>query len=129
MFDRAKKLAVTSAILLIAGPAFAGQGQPVVVYGEQNENVRTEHVSYADLDLASAKGERQLYRRVSGAVRRVCLYHFDGAALRTLDYEQCSDGAWSEARPQMAQAAQRARDIALNGKSSIAAAAITITIR
>ena len=129
MFDRAKKLAVASTILLAAGPAFAGQGQPVVVYGEPDENIRTVHVSYADLDLATPKGERQLNGRVSGAVKNVCLFGADGPRLQSGGYYDCAGEAWTSATPQMAQAVARAHELALNGKTSIAAAAITISVR
>lgn len=129
MFDRSRNLAVASAILVAAGPAFAGQGQPVIVYGEQSENVRTERVSYADLDLATAEDQQILNGRVSGAVKRVCLYRDSIGHMFESNYDNCADGAWDDARPQIAQAVARARDIALNGKSSIAAAAITIRVR
>lgn len=129
MFDRSRNLAIASAILLAAGPAFAGQGQPAVVYGEESDNFRSESVSFDDLNLATATGERSLNRRVAAAVRNVCLDDFTGAALRSNDFYRCSDGAWAGARPQIAQAVARARGIALNGKSSIAAAAITIRVR
>ena len=132
MFDHIiplKKLAIGSAALLAAGPAFAGQGKPVVVYGEAVENVRTVRVSYADLDLASAKGERELSARVGGAVQQVCLFGVDGPRLQSSGYHECAGEAWTSARPQMANAIARANEIALNGKSSIAAAAITISVR
>ena len=129
MFDRAKKLTVTFAILFAAGPAFAGQNQPVVVYGEPNEDIRTVHVSYADLDLATVRGERQLNSRVSGAVKEVCLFGVDGPRLQGSGYHECAGEAWTSATPQMAQAITRARELALNGKTSIAAAAITISVR
>jgi UrcA family protein len=128
MFDCSRNLAVASAILLGAGPAFAGQEQPVNVYGEQSEDVRTERVSYADLNLALDEHRKLLNGRVSGAVKRVCLYRESVGVLEN-SYDICADGAWSEARPQIAQAIARARDIAMNGKSSIAAAAITIQVR
>ena len=129
MFDRSRNLAVASAILLAAGPAFAGQGQPAVVYGEESENFRTERVDFSDLDLGTQYGERQLNRRVAATVRNVCLTDFSGSALQAADFYRCSGSAWAGARPQIAQAIARARDIAMNGKSSIAAAAITIRIR
>lgn len=129
MFDRSKNLAVASAFLLAAAPAIAGQGQPVVVYGEQPANVRTERVSYADLNLATAEHQKILSSRVSGAVKRVCLYRESVGRMFESSYDDCADGAWDVANPQIAQAIARARDIALNGKSSIAAAAITISVR
>lgn len=130
MFDRlsASRLAAASAFFMIASPALAGQ-EPVVVYAEPEEAVRTERVSFADLDLATKSGERGLHRRVAAAVRTVCADDFTGSALPSTEFYRCSDGAWAKARPQMAQAVTRAQQLALNGKSSLAAAAITISVR
>ena len=129
MFDRSRNLAVASAILLGASPAFAGQDQPVNVYGEQSESVRTERVSYADLNLATDEHRKLLNGRVSDAVKRVCLYRESLGRMVESSYNICADGAWSEARPQISQAIARARDTAMNGESSIAATAITIRVR
>lgn len=132
MFTRLSNFAAVlsgvTASLIIAAPANA-QGNPVVVYGHEDENVRVEQVSYADLDLATVPGERKLNRRVSNAVKRVCLFRDGTRGLPSTGYNICSAGAWDGANPQIAQAVQRARDIALTGKSSIAAAAITISIK
>jgi UrcA family protein len=129
MFDRSRNFVVASVFLLAAGPAFAGQGQPVVVYGEQPANVRTERVSYADLNLATAEHQKILNNRVSSAVKHVCLYRESVGRMFESSYDYCADGAWDVANPQIAQAIARAHEIALNGKSSIAAAAITISVR
>lgn len=129
MFERATKFALASAILFAAAPALAGQNQPVVVYGEKSDDVRTERVSYTDLDLATAAHQQILKGRVTGAVKRVCLYRESIGRQFESNYDSCADAAWDSANPQMAQAIARAREIALNGKSSIAAAAITISIR
>ncbi|HEX6219406.1 MAG TPA: UrcA family protein [Sphingomicrobium sp.] len=122
-------LSGVTASLLIATAAFAAgqQDGPVVVYAEPLENVRTERVSYADLDLSQARHERRLNLRVAGAVKRVCLFE-DRRALQTVGYNMCADEAWEGARPQIAQAVARARDIAFSGKSSIAATAITLGV-
>jgi UrcA family protein len=132
MFTRLSKIAAVlsgvTASLMIAAPANAQRG-PVVVYGHGNQDVRTERVSYADLNLATQPGERKLFRRVSDAVKRVCLYRDGTIGLQSNGYTICADGAWDSANPQIAQAVQRAKDIAMTGKSSIAAAAITISVR
>ena len=132
MFTRLSKIAAVlsgvAASLVTTVPANA-QGRPVVVYGQENEYIPTEHVSFADLNLASRGGERMLQARVSKAVDRVCQYNGGGIGLIDNGYVNCAFGAWKDARPQMALAIARARDIALNGRSSIAAAAITITAR
>ena len=121
-------LSGVTASLLIATAAFAaGQQKPVVVYAEPQEGVRTERVSFADLDLNQSRHERKLNVRVASAVKRVCLYE-DRRGLQDLGYYACADDAWGDARPQIAQAVARAREIALTGRSSIAATAITISI-
>jgi hypothetical protein len=40
----------------------------------------------------------------------------------------CSNGAWNDARPQIARAVQRAQELASTGHSAIIAAALTISI-
>lgn len=107
--------------------ALAAQSEPVVVYGPQNENTRTERVSYADLNLAKNKDARMLKFRVASAVKRVCLYDIVQMGLRDSGYMRCSYGAWAMAKPQITQAIAREKEIALNGSSSIAVVAITIT--
>jgi UrcA family protein len=116
---------VTASLLLTASAASAAQDKPVVVYAQPSD-VRVEHVSYADLDLA--QGKAALERRVAGAVRHVCLFDDSHDGLQDFGYYSCADGAWDKAEPQIAQAVTRAREIALTGQSSIAATAITISV-
>ena len=130
-FDLRKSTMVASGItacLVGAAPAALAQEKPVIVYA-QPENTRTERVSYRDLDLAARAGERTLEQRVSGAVRRVCDYN--GGSFDAVDrgYILCARGAWQGAQPQIDRAVARAHEIALNGSSSIAATAITISAR
>jgi UrcA family protein len=118
---------VTASLLFAASAASAAQDKPVVVYAQASD-VRIEHVSYADLDLAQSKGARKLESRVAGAVRRVCLFENSHIGLQYRGYYDCADGAWDSAKPQVAQAVARAKEIALTGQSSIAATAITISV-
>lgn len=124
-----KTLVAASALAVGCGSmsVLAAQSQPVVVYGLQDENTRTERVSYADLNLANNKDARKLNFRVAGAVKRVCLYDSAQIGLRDSGYIRCSSGAWAMAKPQIAQAIARHKEISLNGSSSIAVVAITIT--
>ena len=91
----------------------------------------SRHISYADLNLASEQGERTLTGRVDAGVNGLCN---DGAGGNdgSLTYKtymlRCSGGAWNQARPQIALAVQRAREIAAIGTSSITAAALTISL-
>ena len=120
-------LSGVTASLAITTAGFAAQDRPVVVYAEPQENVRIERVSYADLNLAERRDERQLRLRVAGAVRRVCLFENGKPGLQDGGYYRCASGARDGAGVQIAQAVQRARDIALNGESSIPAVAITVS--
>ena len=110
--------------MLVTPPA---HGKPVVVVA--NPDVLTRHISFADLNLASLSGERTLNYRVGGAIRGLCSEAAGGedtSFTTRLEKRKCGNSAWSQARPQIARAAQRARDIASTGVSPIAAAAITI---
>ena len=120
-------LSGVTASLLVAASASAAQQGPVVVYAEP-ENVHTERVSYADLDLADFRDQRKLNLRVTGAVKRVCLFENSRRGLQDFGYYNCADDAWDGAKPQIAQAVQRAKDIAMTGRSSIAATAITVNV-
>ena len=116
---------VTASLLVGFPAAAAGQDKPVVVLAEPQE-VPTERVSYADLDLATRAGEKRLNYRVAGAVKRVCLFNDGRFGLQDTGYYNCASAAWNGAEPQISRAILRAKEIALTGKSSIAAAAITI---
>jgi len=72
-----------------------------------------------------------LNRRVGGAVGSLCREATggeDGNFMTTFADRKCRNSAWSQARPQIARAVQRSRDIAFTGTSPIAAAAITINL-
>jgi UrcA family protein len=106
---------------------------PVVVTGNPNPDVVQRRVSYADLNLASAFGEKTLLKRVRGAVRIVCDKAVGpGAGAGSIfagTYLSCREEAWQGAAPQIARAVLRAQQIAQTGHSNIAAAAITITLQ
>jgi UrcA family protein len=109
---------------LVSPPAFAKSQRVVVV---ADSNIVTRRISYADLNLASSPGEATLNRRVGGAIRSLCLEATEGSDRFGVDH-QCRNSAWGQARPQIDQATQRARDIAATGTSTIVAAAITINL-
>ncbi|MCH8617355.1 UrcA family protein [Sphingomonas sp. SM33] len=122
-FSAAVALA-SGVFMLVASPA---HGKPVVVVA--NPAILTRHISFADLNLASSSGERTLNRRVGGAIGGLCSEATggeDGSFTTRLEKRKCNNSAWGQARPQIARAAQRARDIASTGVSPIAAAAIAI---
>ena len=84
-------------------------------------------IHYADLNLANRAGELTLARRVRQAVTQVC-EGFDHGAGVNLPQMQCRDVAASSALPQVALAIRRAKEIALTGKSSVAASLGIISI-
>jgi UrcA family protein len=128
-FSSCAATAVTAIGLLAATPA-ASKGAPVFVTAPTDTVSR--HVSYADLNLASVAGESMLNRRVGSAVTDLCLDATggnDGSPNFKLSMIRCDRAAWNGAQPQIDRAVRRARDIATTGFSSIAAAAITISLR
>jgi UrcA family protein len=124
-----RAISLCAAIAVTATTPAFGRSAPVFVTAPVD--VVTRHISYADLNLASVAGERALQRRVGTAVTDLCLDATggnDGSPKYKLSMIHCSGEAWNGARPQMARAVQRARDIASTGSSSIAAAALTISL-
>jgi UrcA family protein len=96
-----------------------------------NSNVVTRHISFADLNLASASGESTLNRRVGGAIVGLCkeaIGGLDGTFMTTIVDRKCRKSAWNQAGPQIALAVQRSREIASTGTSPIAGVAITIVL-
>jgi UrcA family protein len=130
----AKALSISAAFALTIfapGTPAAGKNPRIVVIAPPSSEIVVRRVSFADLNLASPAGERSLNSRVSYAVNDLC-YDVTGGDDGTLRMKQvlkkCSGSAWDQARPQMAQAIQRAREIAQTGTSSITAAALTISL-
>jgi len=127
-----KTLSMVAAVGLIAAAASPALGKSTRIFvTAPSPDTVSRHITYADLNLASAAGERTLYRRVSHGVGDLCdevIGGDDGSAASKFNGMACSGSAWSQARPQMDRAVQRARDIAATGSSPIAAAALTISI-
>jgi UrcA family protein len=125
---RIKTVAILSALsagMLAAPTAAIAQERPVIINADPN--VRTEHVSFASLDLAKPSDQKKLHFRVAGAVERVCLRDVGRDGLQDRGYFTCERNAWDGATPQIANAIARASEIALTGTSSIAATAITVS--
>jgi UrcA family protein len=119
--------AASTALVLIVGAAGAAVAQPgstATVIGQRPEDGLSVRVSYRDLNLAAARDEKILNRRVSSAAHFVCEPHFDA-----LDRMGCVSYAWKGARPQIAMAVARARQLALTGTTNIPLVAIAITAR
>lgn len=129
MTDLAKHLLAASAAMLAAGSAVvfaagAAHAKDITVVAEPPEDYLTRSVSYADLNLASDKDQARLNGRVSRAVNFVCSPFYDQGINRLR--AECKNFAWSGARPQMAQAIERARQLAATGTTGIAPVAIAV---
>jgi UrcA family protein len=107
-------LLCAAALMVASSPAFA----ETVVTGKRHHSVQgplTKVVSYRDLDITTAAGEKTLMRRVSGAVRFVC-----SPATHYMQESSCRSFAWKGARPQL--------ELALNqAKTNPALAAATLS--
>lgn len=82
-----------AALGLVATPAFAGQ-----------QNQKSMNINVADLDLATAEGQRRLDHRIEWAARRVCEIGQvrTGTRLPYSDAAKCVEEARASAELQLA---------------------------
>ena len=118
----AASCAVAAGILAGSTAASAQRDERITVKALRADDVPKERVSYRDLDLASARDERRLMRRVNFAVNYVC------PGNSYLGDSRCRASAWKRAEPQIALAVERAKQISSFGFSSIAPTAIVISV-
>ena len=119
---------LTVVALLLAGTAAAVAQPPgekphsgVVVVAD---DVPTRHVSFADLDLSTAGGQRTLVRRVKLAVSKVC-DEAAGPLPSIYAKQECWKSTWAESQPKLNAAVERSRQLAATGSPTTVA---TITI-
>ena len=110
--------ALLSGIVAFSVSPAAAQEPQFTVYGEAM-NAKTELVAFADLNLASARGQSSLSNRVNGAIERVCDLDLGRDGLQDRGYYSCADNARSAAAPQIAEAVA-------TGKTSLGAAIAVI---
>jgi hypothetical protein len=84
-------------------------------------SVPIERVSYRDLNLAMARDQQRLIRRVGFAVSQLC------PDIAYVGDPRCRPYAWERAKPQIARAVDRAKQIARSDFSTIAPVAIVIS--
>lgn len=105
-------------ILAACGLALVASSAPSLA----QEEVRREIVNYRDLDLSREQGVAALERRVKRAARRVCQVH--GIELwERIQRSACIKRATLDANEQVIRAVSRAREKAVRGNASAAAAA------
>lgn len=91
-------LLLAAALVTVPAAAFAQQGATTVTAARDRAVV-----SYADLDMASAQGQRLLKRRLAGAIEEVC-----GSFANVTEYDEesrvkhCRGAAWESADRQLA---------------------------
>lgn len=120
---------VAASVVAVSSSPATGKSSPIFVQAQPEEMV-TRHISYADLDLARPAGARALFTRVNSAVNGLCgqvAASRDVSILTSVATKRCSRTTWDQARPQIDSALMRAREIAMSGRSSIAAAALVIS--
>lgn len=129
-----KSLSMVAAVVLTGASVFAMSPADAqsrydrtdTVYGQRiDPDAPTRFVSYRDLNLATLAGEKTLNGRVRGAVRDVCSEAVPSSEFHIVF--SCKSSAWSGARPQIARAVMRAREIASTGTSAILPVAITLS--
>ena len=119
-------LGVAIAASLGGSPAQAGTTDGPVVVVAEPEPAATRRVSYADLDLTSAAGEKTLIRRIRTAVKQVCAVEVGPMSLFYVEYS-CRKLTWRDTEPLVNSAISHARQMAGGGRSDIAASVIVVS--
>jgi len=114
--------ALIAAGSLALSPAVAA-GPLVVV--NATDDIPTRQVSFADLDLSKAQGQRTLEGRVRVAALDACADSgwTNGSRDESAGFRKCRHDSIDRARPAMTAAVQRAVELASSGHSPIAAVA------
>jgi len=121
---------LAASVVAIGSSPAAGKSGPIFVQGP-SDDVISRHISYADLDLARPAGAHALVTRVGSAVNGLCgqvAASREVSILTSVATNRCSRASWDQARPQIDGALQRAREIAMTGRSSIAATAVVVSV-
>lgn len=100
--DLFKTLLVVTSAWAFASPALASGHTTIVDHGGGSKTAR---INFADLDLSSTDGQRELDRRVSDGIRKVCRAPAELWAVT----QACRKAAQTQAKPQLFAAVQRAQ--------------------
>jgi UrcA family protein len=119
-------MAVVSAVAAASFSVPAVSQSPVEVEGRRIDSTNQRIVPYADLNLATAQGEKKLMSRIRFAVRDLCVEGINYSPLDAADLRLCKAQAWGSARPQLDRLFAEARSVA--GIRTGARTAITISI-
>lgn len=119
--------AIGAVLLFGSAAASAASAEPRTVTVIAEKEVFTMRVAHADLNLAAADGRRDLSRRVTKAANQVCSPGLYDDGLSPQEQNGCFANAIAGAKPQVAQAIQRATELAQNGSSAIPAVALSVS--
>jgi len=97
-----RNLLIIGAAASLASPALSS-GYTKISYN--GDGTRTARISYADLDLSSPDGQRELDKRVKSAVSRICA---QPAAIPS-EVHACRANASQATRPQVLAAVERSQ--------------------
>ena len=126
MFDRFHNQAAAALTAAAIATAAIADDKPVIVQA-QPDSARSERVSFAALDLSTAKGRKALEFRVGGAIQRVCLYDLGRDGLQDKDYYACEADSWTRASAAIDQAVAKAERLALNDGAPLFDGAILVS--
>lgn len=120
-------MAVACAVA-VAGFTVPALGQsPVEVEGHRIDARNQRIVPYADLNLATATGEKKLMSRIRFAVRDLCVEGTNYSPIDAADLRNCKSDAWASARPQLDRVLAEARSVAAITSGSRAAMTISLS--
>lgn len=122
--------AMSAIFFACATPALADT-RPMVVTAPSDYALPTRVVTYRDLDLALARDQKRLDRRLDAAIKDVCglnEYHAVRTITARAPYRACSTEAWTKARAEMGAAVALAQGSSAGG-IEIADRAITVSAR
>ena len=120
----ATAVATGAFMVFSSGPAWAENssriaGSPVLV------RAHSSTVTYSDLDLTTADGQKALNRRVKTVIRVVCT-DVVGIPADPLTVSTCGAATWAKTRPQVASAVYRSHQLAGNQQRTLAVREIKI---
>jgi UrcA family protein len=107
-------VALLSASLSAASADEVEKNYTVVVYSSSNTLVRTQVVTYGDLNITTAAGEAAFRARVAGAIDKVCggPSIFVRDLIENMDLRACHTRSMADAMPQVQMVVDDARHVA-----------------
>jgi UrcA family protein len=122
-------MAVACAVAAASFSVPALSQSPVEVEGHRIDPKNQRIVPYADLNLATATGEKKLMSRIRFAVRDLCVDGINYSPIDAADLRMCKSEAWASARPQLDRLLAEASSVVAIPSGSRTAMTISISGR